>query len=253
MSRVASARVAVLAAQVEEIAPLLARLGARYSGADATARQWGSDLDGVALAVSGMGRRRARAAARALLDRSGARYLVVCGVAGALTADLEVGALVVAGSVFSEDGARLDTDRRCARAAIDAGARLGAAITVDRMIATVSERATLRAAAGEPDPARPLVVDMESYDAVAEAAARGVAAMVIRAVSDDAAEELPSFLDRCRRADGDLDRRRAVLGALTHPASIPKLLELRRRVRLGAESIADLLERVIPVLRADPV
>jgi hypothetical protein len=31
------------------------------------------------------------------------------------------------------------------------------------------------------------------------------------------------------------------------------LLELRRRVRRGGEAIADLLERVIPVLRADPV
>ena len=253
MSARASVRVAILAAQVEEIAPLLGRLGARYDGADATARHWRSDLDSVAVAVSGMGRRRARSAARALLDRSGARYLIVAGVAGALTSDLEVGALVVAETVVTEDGGRLDTDRHCARAALDAGARLGAAITVDRMIATVADRAALRALVPASAPERPLVVDMESYDAVAEASARGAAAMVLRVVSDAATEELPAFLERCRRADGDLDRRRAVLGALIHPASIPTLLELRRRVRRGAEAIADLLERVIPVLRADPV
>jgi nucleoside phosphorylase len=253
MSAAASARIAILAAQVEEVAPLLARLGARYDGADATARHWRSDLDSVAVAVSGMGRRRARAAARALLDRSGARYLIVCGVAGALTPDLEVGALVVAETVVNDNGARLDTDRRGIRAALDAGARLGAAITVDRMIATPADRSTLRALARDSDPTRPLVVDMESYEAVAEAAARGLAAMVVRAVSDAVGEELPAFLEQCRRPDGDLDRRRAIFGALTHPASIPMLFELRRRVRRGADGLADLLERVLPVLRADPV
>jgi hypothetical protein len=77
--------------------------------------------------------------------------------------------------------------------------------------------------------------------------------MVVRAVSDAVGEELPAFLEQCRRPDGDLDRRRAIFGALTHPASIRMLFELRRRVRRGADGLADLLERVLPVLRADPV
>jgi len=42
-------------------------------------------------------------------------------------------------------------------------------------------------------------VDMESYDAVVEAAARGVPVTVLRAVSDRADEELPEFLARSRK------------------------------------------------------
>lgn len=240
--------VAILAAQIEEVAPFLAALGARYDGADAMARYWRSDLDGIAVAVGGIGRRRARAAARALLDRSGASRLVVAGVGGALTSDLELGALVVASTVIDGDGPPLRTDPRVARAAIDAGARAGTVLTVDRMVATVADRRSLRDSAIGSGAAGPLVVDMESYDALAEAVARGVPATVLRVISDTAAEELPSFLERCRRPDGDLDRRRAALGALTHPRSIPALLRLRRRVRAGSEALAELLGRLAPAL-----
>ena len=77
------ANIAILAAQVEEVAPLLARIGAKFDGKDRAARYWSSDVDRWAIAVSGMGRRRARAAAAALLDRSGASQLMVIGVGGA--------------------------------------------------------------------------------------------------------------------------------------------------------------------------
>ncbi|HVR30915.1 MAG TPA: hypothetical protein VMS86_15435, partial [Thermoanaerobaculia bacterium] len=90
-------------------------------------------------------------------------------------------------------------------------------------------------AAGAPPAA---VVDMESYDMVAEATDRGVPATVLRVVSDTTADTLPAFLERCRRPDGDLDRRRVILGAMMRPGWIPALLELRRRVRLCAERLA---------------
>jgi nucleoside phosphorylase len=244
--------IAVLAAQVEEVAPLLARLGARYDGADAVARHWRSDLDGVAVAVSGMGRRRARAAAGALLDRSRASRLIVAGVGGALSPDLELGALVVAETVIADDGPPLRTDARGARAAIAAGARAGTVITVDRMVATVADRSALRVLVSGSVGEGPLVVDMESYDAVAEASARGVPATVLRAVSDTYAEDLPSFLEQCRRPDGDLDRRRVVLHALVRPGSIPALYELRRRVRTGAAALAELVARLAPALGSPP-
>jgi nucleoside phosphorylase len=245
MSAESPATTAVLAAQVEEVAPLLGRLGARHDGGDAVARYWRSDLDRVVVAVSGMGRRRARAAAAALLERSSASRLVVIGVGGALTADLAIGALVVAETVVDDGGGLLGTDAAGVRAAIDAGARAATVVTVDRMVATAAERSTLRRLAERANGDRPAVVDMESFDAVAAAIERGVPATVLRAVSDGASEELPAFLERCRRADGDLDRRRAALAALAHPRSIPKLLALRRRVRLASEALAELAARAV--------
>jgi nucleoside phosphorylase len=242
------AAVAILAAQVEEIAPLLARLGARYDGRDVAARYWSSDVDRIAFAVSGMGRRRARAAAAALLDRSHAPRLVVMGIAGALTADLEVGAIVVAEAVVTDDAPPCSTDPRGLRAAIDAGARPATVITVDRMVTAVADRAALRRHVSSVDVSRPAVVDMESYDAVAEAGARGVPATVLRVVSDGADEELPEFLARSRKRDGDLDRRLALLLAMIHAGSIPALLALRRRVRRCSETLAGVVPDMLATL-----
>ena len=262
-----SAPAALLVAQLDEIAPLLRRLAARRAGGVRAASYWSGVHEGrpIAVAVSGMGRRRARAAAAALLDRSGASQLLVVGVAGALTAGLEVGELVVAQAIATERDAVLRAEPGDLRPARELGARPVCVVTVDRMVATPEDRRALlrwvpaesprpRSGAGEGAPSEtaggawpertagavaPAVVDMESYDAVVEAIARGVPATVLRAVSDTAADTLPSFLERCRRPDGDLDRRRVVLGAVMRPRSIPALLELRRRVLLCAERLAD--------------
>jgi nucleoside phosphorylase len=246
--RARRATVAILAAQVEEVAPLLARLGARYDGRDAAARYWWSDVDRIAFAVSGMGRRRARAASAALLERSHAARLIVIGVAGALTPDLEVGAIVAAEVVLADDAAPRTTDVLSTRAAIGAGALPVTVVTVDRMVTAVADRAPLRDQASRLDASRPAVVDMESYDAVVEAAARGVPATVLRAVSDGADEELPEFLARSRKRDGDLDRRLAILLAMIHAGSIPTLISLRRRVRRASETLAGVLPRVLSAL-----
>ena len=90
---------------------------------------------------------------------------------------------------------------------------------------------------------------MESYDAVAEAAARGVPATVLRAVSDGAergAARVPR--SAARKPDGDLDRRLAVLLAMIHPGSIPTLIALRRRVRGCAETLASVIPGMLSAL-----
>lgn len=262
-------RIAVLAAQHDEVAPLLARLGARRDGADRDLPRWRAVLGGTELeiAVGGMGRRRARAAAGRLLAAEPPRHLFVVGVAGALEAGLEIGELVVGAAVATEHGQVLRAEPGDLEPAIQLGARPAAIVTVDRMVTRPADRRAivelvgpeldgwraggLRAGAisgaAVPAPearaALPLVVDMESYDAIEAAAARGVPATVLRAVSDTPADVLPAFLERCRRADGDLDRGRAALGALLRPATLPTLLELRRRMRLCAGRLVD------PILR----
>jgi hypothetical protein len=92
---------------------------------------------------------------------------------------------------------------------------------------------------------------MESYDAVVEAEARSVPVTVLRAVSDGAAEELPEFLARSRKPDGDLDRRLAMLLAIIHTGSIPTLIALRRRVRACAETLAGMMPGVLAALEKE--
>jgi nucleoside phosphorylase len=192
-----------------------------------------------------MGRRRARAATAALLDRSRPTRLIVAGIGGALTADLELGAIVVAEAVAADDAPPRTMDPEGLRAAIAAGARPATIVTVDRMVTAVADRTRVGLLARGIDPSRPAVVDMESFDAVAAAAARGVPVTVLRAVSDAADEELPEFLARSRKRDGDLDRRLAILLAMMHPGSIPTLMALRRRVRDCSEVLAGVIADMI--------
>jgi hypothetical protein len=95
------------------------------------------------------------------------------------------------------------------------------------------------------------VVDLESL-AYAEAAAQAaIPWLVLRAVSDTAAEALPALLNRCRDDGGAVRRRQVALELLGDPRALPVLLSLRRRVRRCAETLARATERI--VLGADRV
>ena len=121
---------------------------------------------------------------------------------------------------------------------------MGAILTLDHIVATVAERASLLRSLGSP--AAAVAVDMESWDFLDVAKQCAVPCTVLRAISDASRENLPTFLERGRRPDGTLDRGRVALSALARPASIPSLLALRRRVRVGAEELAELVENLAP-------
>ena len=87
--------------------------------------------------------------------------------------------------------------------------------------------------------------DQLKRGAAIEGASFDDARPVLRAVSDTAAEELPEFLSRARKRDGDLDRRLAMLLAMMHPASIPRLMGLRGRVRHCSELLAGVIAHMI--------
>src|SRR5262245_53998052 len=101
--------IAIVPAMPEELAPLVARAQAPrlLSAGDQrpfelrTARLAGR---AVALAVTGDGERNARQGAEALAASLPVRGLVVIGIAGAASADLAPGALVVADEVCLESG-----------------------------------------------------------------------------------------------------------------------------------------------------
>ncbi|MCA1582154.1 MAG: hypothetical protein LC796_12355 [Acidobacteria bacterium] len=114
-------------------------------------------------------------------------------------------------------------------------------VSSPRIAVTSREKAALREAGGD----RADAVDMESagWARAAQAAGHGAPYLLARIVSDSADEDLPDFLARSLAADGSLDRARIAREALLRPASIGKLLRLRRHARACARALAEFLDR----------
>jgi hypothetical protein len=83
---------------------------------------------------------------------------------------------------------------------------------------------------------------MESAAWARAAAAHDIPFLIIRAVSDTSAEELPGYLAECMDRDGGIRRSAVALRALAHPGSIPTLLRMRRRVADCSQRLAAFVE-----------
>jgi adenosylhomocysteine nucleosidase len=246
----------------EEVVDLRARMvGARSAslrGERATLGWVGGAR--VALAVTGDGERNARRGLARLLAAYPVNRIIVVGVAGGLTATLDVGTLVIGsraineadGNVYSADAALVDV------AATACGAERGIAVTAPRIADTVGEKRRLLALVlaatnltEDHDPSRlPAVVDLESAAFAATATRADLPWVVLRAVSDTAADSLPALLNRSRDDGGAVRRGNVVRGLLTDPRALLPLLELRARVRTCARRLADAVEMTMLGLRA---
>lgn len=224
------APILIACAVVEEIGPLLSRSRAR-SRRGRSPDSYEAELGGrrVVLATTGDGRRRAGISMRTLFERHRPVAWIGAGFAGAATPGIPAGTVLV-----GEDAG----DPEWAGRVLAAGGALAARfVTVDRIAATPEEKS--RIAQGAPAGVR-VAIDMETSGWID--GAKGYApGLVVRVVSDAAEEEIPAFVAAASSAEG-VDRRRIVRHALTHPASIGKLLEMRRRARFCAERLADFLE-----------
>jgi adenosylhomocysteine nucleosidase len=184
---------------------------------------------------TGEGRQNARDGARVLLDQGPVTELIVAGFAGAVTTDLEAGALVVASRVV--DGG-LDVPAPSGGWPRRTGLvppLTATVVTTDRMLCTPhSKRAALEGIAH----GGPVVVDLETAAVAAVAHQRGTPYRVVRVVSDALDESLPLDFNRFVDSSGRLDRLGIVGHAALRPALIPALWRLRRRSVRDSESLA---------------
>lgn len=247
-------RTGVLAALPEEVAPLLERMSQRreveraVEPAGLTLRVTRGRLAGhpLSVGVTGDGHRNARAGARAFLRSAPVDRLLVVGVGGALTPDLEPGSVLLARRVWRPGSPALSPATGAVeRVGERAGMAAGTVVTVDRLLHSPGQKASVRDRI--PDGARdePAVADLESGHYVDAAREAGLSWLVLRCVSDDASERLPAYLEDCRDESGAL-RRVAVAGrAALQPTSIPRLFRLRRRVSLCGRHLAAGVERIL--------
>ena len=164
------------------------------------------------------------------------RPLVVsAGVCGGLHPRLAPGDLVVPDRVIGPAGERFDLEPSVHRATVFRGAASvhgGCLVTTHEVAATAEAKAALRARTGA------VAVDMESAAILGAAREAGWPGLVVRGVSDSAAQAVPSELMRLVGVDGRLGLAGAVALVLTQPRAIPRAIELGRGTRQALRAVA---------------
>jgi adenosylhomocysteine nucleosidase len=167
------------------------------------------------------------------------------GLAGALDSSLKPGAVVAArvaqtaqqDSQEASDPVLLDLACSCGARTVDVS------LSCEHIVATVDEKEGLRES-GE-------VVEMESAHILASARASRVPAVVVRAISDAADEDLPVDFQRILDSHGHLKIGGLLKEVGLSPYRIPLLIQFCRQSRAAARSLADFLDRYIAAVSED--
>ncbi|MBN1441754.1 MAG: hypothetical protein JXA90_03545 [Planctomycetes bacterium] len=194
----------------------------------------------TAVLATGVGLRRACEGTLALLrssDRPGAVLSV--GYGGALSSDLRSGDLVLAERVEAEPPAaeRYEPDARLLEeaAAVSPGrGRIvrGTILTLAAPRARASEKRALGADTGAS------IADMETAGVARAAAEEGVPAVFVRAVVDEAGDDLPPAVDTFIDARGRPRILRIALALIGRPRTLASVLRLRSQSRRASAALS---------------
>jgi adenosylhomocysteine nucleosidase len=190
--------------------------------------------EGSLLALGGIGRDAAAAAALALVD-AGATALMTFGMAGGLDPALEPGSVVIPCELLTTAGDRYVASRAWREQVAAAVSPLravteGNLLTSAQALETPADKAAAFRTTGA------TAVDMESA-AVAEIAARHQLPFIaVRAIVDTAADRLPRAVVAASRA-GRVQYARLIGGLIVAPHEIFSLLRLARRYRIAMRSL----------------
>lgn len=197
----------------------------------------------------GIGHKRASHAAQRALDQvSGAELVIGTGVVGALSGGLKPGDLILADRVLllhtdagsaqqvavANDQHTREVGRSLAMAGIEYST--GALLTSHRVLATSAEKRRAKESTGA------IAVDMETAALAAEAAARGIPFLALRAVLDEVDDEV--FGAEIANEDGAVWPAAAVSYMLRNPAAMLKVPRMVRNLSRATAAIADALTAI---------
>ena len=234
-----------------EIAPFKRRLRNRAPLALDGLHGFRAEIGGKEFAVvgHGIGHRRATEAARRALDSiPGAELVIGTGVVGALSGGLKPGDLVLSDRILTIDGDDQLSEqvitvseshlRAVGRSLASAGIAYstGAILTSHRVLATGAEKRRAKESTGA------IAVDMETAAIAAEAAARGLPFVAIRAVLDEVDDEIVGA--EMADADGNVRPLAATSYLIRNPAAMLKLPRMIRNLSRATASIADALTAI---------
>jgi adenosylhomocysteine nucleosidase len=220
--------VAALASEARALGPSMPR------GGDPPLSELAVLGAGSLLALSGIGRAAAAAAAQALVD-AGVSALMTFGMAGGLDPALKPGSVVIPRELISTDGARYAACRAWREQVAAAVSALravseGNLLTSTHAIQTPADKAAAFRTTGA------AAVDMESV-AVAEIAAKhNLPFIAVRVIVDTAADMLPRAVVAASRA-GKVQFARLIGGLILAPREIVSLIRLAQRYRIAMRSL----------------
>ena len=192
--------------------------------------------EGAMLFISGIGAKRARVAAQALLEK-GATALVSWGSAGGLMPALSPGSLILPERILGADQSVYPTDpiwheRLCSRLKGHVEPHRGVFAESTQVLATRAEKAALLRRTGA------VAVDMESASIAQAAKEAGIPFMAIRAITDSAEMEIPrdalDFIDEFGRVR--LIRLFSLMAR--HPLELFALLRMGQNFRAAETTLA---------------
>lgn len=249
--------IALIAAMPEETKPLLRRLRTYRTDKLGDFPCYHFTLGGreCCLVESGMGPRRARAAAHALLTAVSPRLMLSFGFAGAVTPGPSVGDIVVAERIlccherlFTEEAgiSRTMTDTLISslRQPDERAFSLFRGTFVTTTEIAAKKEVVRRLPSGTPYPA----LEMETAAVARITAEARVPLVALRAISDDATEELGFSIAEFTDKEMNLRLSKVLLTVTRKPWIIPQLLRLARNTRLAGENLAVAVETAIPAL-----
>jgi len=210
---------------------LEARGLARHLGLARVAGTEWPHFRGGALELVGAGPRAAQLESRAAGARPGV-LVISAGVCGALSPDLVEGDLVVPEAVVGP------TTRRLATAVLPGLRQAGTLVTVDGIVTTAEQKARLWVESGA------LACDMESARILEWAGARGLAAAVVRAVSDPASRGVSADLAGVVDSDGRVRTARAMRVVLSRPRAFSEAMTLRTGTNAALKAVAAALGKI---------
>jgi adenosylhomocysteine nucleosidase len=190
--------------------------------------------DGSLLALSGIGRAAATAAAQALVD-AGVSSLMTFGMAGGLDPKLTPGSVVIPCEVLSSDGARYAASRAW-REQVAAAISPLCAVTEGNLLTTTDAIETPADKAAAFRDTGAAAVDMESAAVAAVAAKHNLPFIAVRVIVDTAADMLPRAVVAASRA-GRLRFARLIGGLILAPREIAALIRLAQRYRVAMRSL----------------
>ena len=163
------------------------------------------------------------------------------GLAGALKPGYKIGQVLAARAVGDDANGVIASSAALVSFAEECGAHpVGQFRTTARVVTRPDEKRHLGTRAD--------AVEMESFEVLRRAQADGVPAAAIRAVSDTVDEDLPPDMQEVFNDEGRVSIPRLVGHLARHPGSVPDLMRFGKQANQAAQSLADFLEKYIPVL-----
>lgn len=192
----------------------------------------------VRVVLTGVGRVRAAKAARSALHWQ-PDICISAGLAGSLRAQHGIGQVVAPRDIMELESARtIATDPALRRRAEDLRAILiERLLTSSEMVLSAEGKKRLGHMAD--------AVEMESFAVATEAVAKGVPVIAVRAISDEADEDLPIDFAKILDARGEVHKAKAARALARAPHKLPALVRLGKNSRAAAARLAEFLERFV--------